>query len=175
MDASTADRLAFLRRLRAVREYTDEPISDQVVEAILDVGRWSASGSNRQPWQVLVVRDPEVKKKLGEWGARPAASAAVVLLIVMSTPGPSLDEGRLAERLCLAAAANGLGSTVATIKNEGPDEVKTLLGIPTQHRVRTLVAIGHTDLEARRARLAGPQRSPTGRKPLSEFAHYDRF
>ena len=49
MDASTADRLTFLRRLRAVREYTDEPIPDQVVEAILDVGRWSASGSNRQP------------------------------------------------------------------------------------------------------------------------------
>ena len=30
-------------------------------------------------------------------------------------------------------------------------------------------------VEARRARLAGPQRSPTGRKPMSEFAHYDRF
>jgi nitroreductase len=171
MDASTADRLTFLRRLRAVREYTDEPIPDQVVEAILDVGRWSASGSNRQPWQVLVVRDPEVKKKLGEWGARPAASAAVVLLIVMSTQGPSLDEGRLAERLCLAAAANGLGSTVATIKNEGPEAVKSLLGIPADRRAVALVAIGHVDREARRAR----QKNPQPRKPMAEFAVWEHY
>ncbi|HEY3108290.1 MAG TPA: nitroreductase family protein [Chloroflexota bacterium] len=171
MEASTADRLAFLRRLRAVKEYTPEPIPDPVVEEILEVGRWSASGANRQPWQVLVVRDPEVKQRLGEWGARPAATAAVVLLIVMANDTPSLDEGRLAERLCLAAAAQGLGSTVATLKNEGPDAVKTLLGIPAERRAVALVAIGHTDREARRARPKNPQ----PRKPMSEFARWDRF
>src|SRR5205823_1403372 len=68
MDSSTADRLTFLRRLRAVKEYTPEPIPDPVIEDILEVGRWSASGGNRQPWQVVVIRDPEVKQKLGEWG-----------------------------------------------------------------------------------------------------------
>jgi len=171
MEASTADRLAFLRRLRAVKEYTPEPIPDSVVEEILEVGRWSASGANRQPWQVLVVRDSEVKQRLGEWGARPAATAAVVLLIVMASETPSLDEGRLAERLCLAAAAQGLGSTVATLKNEGPDAVKTLLGIPAERRAVALVSIGHTDREARRARPKNPQ----PRKPMSEFARWDRF
>ena len=171
MEASTADRLAFLRRLRAVKEYTPEPIPDSVVEEILEVGRWSASGANRQPWQVLVVRDSEVKQRLGEWGARPAATAAVVLLIVMASETPSLDEGRLAERLCLAAAAQDLGSTVATLKNEGPDAVKTLLGIPAERRAVALVSIGHTDREARRARPKNPQ----PRKPMSEFARWDRF
>jgi nitroreductase len=171
MSASTEDRLAFLRRLRAVKEYTPEPISDAVVEDILEVGRWSASGANRQPWQVLVIRDPAVKQKLGDWGARPAATAAVVLLIVMATETPSLDEGRLAERLCLAAAAHGLGSTVATIKNEGPEAAKQLLGIPPERRAVALVAIGHTDVEARRAR----PRNPQPRKPMADFARWDHF
>ena len=171
MDSSTADRLTFLRRLRAVKEYTPEPIPDPVIEDILEVGRWSASGGNRQPWQVVVIRDPEVKQKLGEWGARPAATAAVVLLIVMATETPSLDEGRLAERLCLGAAAHGLGSTVATLKNEGPDAVKQLLGIPAERRAVALVAIGHIDREARRAR----PRNPQPRKPIGEFARWDRF
>jgi hypothetical protein len=45
----------------------------------------------------------------------------------MASENPSLDEGRLAERLCLGAAAHGLGSTVATLKNEGPEAVKKLL------------------------------------------------
>jgi nitroreductase len=175
MSVATQDITEFLCRLRAVKDYTDEPVSQEALDAILEVGRWTGTGSNRQSTEVVVIRDPAVKQQLGDWGAAPAAGAAVVLLLVVKDDASAMDEGRMAERLCLGTAAVGLGSTVATIKNEGPDEVKTLLGIPAEHRVRTLVAIGHTDWEGRRARLSGPQRSPTGRKPLSEFAHYDRF
>jgi len=171
MAESSDDLLRFLRRLRAVKEYTAEPVDQADVEAILEVGRWSGSGGNRQPNDVLVVRDPAVKQKLGEWGARPAATAGVVLLIVNANPSATFDEGRLAERLALAAAARGLGSTVATLKNEGPDAVKQLLGIPADRRAVALVAIGHTDVVARRARPKNPQ----PRKPIGEFAHWDRF
>ena len=175
MSVVATDHQAFLCRLRAVKDYTAEPVPQEAIEAILEVGRWTGTGSNRQSTEVVVIRDPAVKQQLGAWGAAPAATAAVVMLLVVKDDGSPLDEGRMAERLCLGAAAVGLGSTVATIKNEGPDEVKPLLGIPVEHRARTLVAIGHTDAEARRARLSGPQRSPTGRKPLSECAHVDRF
>jgi len=171
MSQAGNEQLRFLRRLRAVKDYTAEPIPQEAIEDILEVGRWSASGSNRQPWEVVVVRDPAVRQKFGEWGARPAATAAVVLLLVTAGPQSAFDEGRLAERLCLAAAARGLGSTVATLKNEGPDETKRLLGIPEDRRVVTVVAIGHTDAEARRAR----PKSAQARKPLEEFAHWDRF
>ena len=171
MESSPETLSRFLRRLRAVREYTPEPVSEAAIQDILEVGRWSASGSNRQPWDVVVVRDPAVRAKMGEWGARPAAGAAVVLLIVMATEGPSLDEGRLAERLCLAAAAHGLGSTVATLKNEGPEGVKHLLGIPADRRAVALVSIGHIDRAARRARTPNPQ----PRKPIEEFARWEKF
>src|SRR5262245_51283022 len=120
MSQATDDILRFLRRLRAVKDYTQEPIARSAIEAILEVGRWSGGGSNRRPWEVIVGRDPEVKEKFGEWGARPAATADTVLLIVTTSAASIFGEGRLAERLCLAAAAQGLGSTVATLKNEGP-------------------------------------------------------
>jgi nitroreductase len=175
MSVATESIVSFLCRLRAVKDYTAEPVDQQALDAILEVGRWTGTGSNRQGTEVIVIRDEAVKKQFGEWGAAPAATAAVVLLLVAKDDGSPLDEGRMAERLCLGASAVGLGSTVATIKNEGPEAVKALLGIPAEHRARTVVAIGHTDAEARRARLSGPQRSPTGRKPLSEFAHVDRF
>jgi nitroreductase len=171
MSQTTDEQLRFLRRLRAVKDYTPEPIDQGAIEDILEVGRWSASGSNRQPWEVVVVRDPQVKQKFGEWGARPAATAGVVLLLVTASQASVFDEGRLAERLCLAAAAHGLGSTVATLKNEGPDATKQLLGVPADRRVVTVVAIGHTDVAARRARPKVDQ----PRKPMSEFVHWDRF
>src|SRR5262249_27983828 len=171
MSASSEELSRFLRRLRAVKEYTAEPVPGDVIEAILEVGSWSASGANRQPWQVVVVRDPEVKRRLGGWGARPAAGAAVVFLISMATETPSLDEGRLAERLCLGAAAHGLGSTVATLKNEGPEAAKQLLGIPADKRAVFVVNVGHIDVDARRARPA----NPSARKPMTDFAPWDRY
>ncbi len=175
MTVAAESHLTFLTRLRAVKDYTAEPVSEADLNEILEVGRWTGTGSNRQSTEVVVIRDAELKRQMGDWGAAPAATAAVVLLLVVENDGSPLDEGRMAERLCLGAAAVGLGSTVATLKNEGPDSIKQMLGIPTEHRARTVIAIGHTDAEARRARLAGPQRSPTGRKPLSEFAHWDRY
>src|SRR5262249_19663235 len=57
------------RRRRAGKESTAEPVAREAIEDILEVGRWSGSGGNRQPTEVIVVRDPEVKRKFGEWGA----------------------------------------------------------------------------------------------------------
>jgi nitroreductase len=165
------DLLKFLRGLRAVREYTPEPVTKEALDEILEVGRWSASGGNRQPHEVIVVRDAAVKAKFTEWGAKPAGPAAVALLIVTASDAATFDEGRVAERLALAARACGLGSCIATLKNEGPDAAKQLLGIPPERRARTMVTIGHTDSEARRALPKAAQ----ARKPITEFAHWDRY
>jgi nitroreductase len=164
--------ISFLRGLRAVKEYTDQPIDSAVLDDILEVGRWTGTGGNRQPTEVVVVSDRSVLGKFGEWGARPAATAGVALLLVSTADAAAFDEGRMAERLALAAWAHGLGSTVATLKNEGPDEAKKLLGIPADRRARTVVSIGHIDQAARQALPKNPQ---AGRKPIAEYAHRGRF
>jgi nitroreductase len=166
------DQLKFLRGLRAVREYTPEPVSDQALQQILDIGRWTSTGGNRQAHEVVVVRDPSVREKFAEWGAKPAGPAAVALLIVTAGEQSAFDEGRVAERLALAAKALGLGSCVATLKNEGPDQAKALLGIPADRRARTLVTIGHTDVAARQAL---PKQGAAARKSMAEFAHFDQY
>jgi nitroreductase len=168
---SKDDLLNFMRGLRAVREYTPEAVPQEVLEEILDVGRWSATGGNRQPHEVVVVRDPGLKQQFAEWGAKPAGPAAVALLIVTASDASTFDEGRVAERLALAAKACGLGSCIATLKEQGPDEAKRILGIPAERRARTLVTIGHTDVEARKAL----PRAAQARKPMSEFAHWDHY
>src|SRR4051812_8958697 len=102
MSAPSDELLAFLSRLRAVKDYTSEPISKETIEAVLDVGRWTGTGGNRQPTEVLVIRDADTQRKFGEWGAAPAATAAVVLLLVTASEASIFDEGRVAERLALA-------------------------------------------------------------------------
>lgn len=51
---------------RAMRRYRDEPIERAELEAILRAAQQGPSGGNIQPWQFLVVADPEVRRKLGE-------------------------------------------------------------------------------------------------------------
>jgi len=166
------DALKFLRGLRAVREYTPQAVSEAEIQEILEVGRWTSTAGNRQPCEVVVVRDKGVLQKFAQWGARPAGTSAVSMLIVSASDHATLDEGRTAERLALAARACDLGSVIATLKNEGPDEAKKLLGIPAERRAITLVAIGHTDVQARKAL---PKQGAAARKPLTEYAHFDRF
>jgi nitroreductase len=50
-----------LRTTGAVREFTDEPVADDVLARILDTARFAPSGGNRQGWRVVVVRDPEIR------------------------------------------------------------------------------------------------------------------
>jgi len=171
MAETTPERLKFLRSLRSTKAYTTEPLSQETLDEILEVGRWSGSASNRQPWEVLVVRDPEAKRKMGEWGANPAPTAAAVFLLVSNGDNNAFDEGRLAERLNLAALAHGLGSTVATLKGDGIAAARDFFGIPAEKRAFTVVTVGHADQEARRARPKNPQ----PRKPIAEFAHWDRY
>jgi nitroreductase len=47
-----------------VREFADEPVSDEVLFRVLDNARFAPSGGNRQGWRVVVVRDPEVRAAL---------------------------------------------------------------------------------------------------------------
>jgi nitroreductase len=166
------ENLKFLRGLRAVREFTPEGVDKSALDEILEVGRWTSTGGNRQATEVVVVRDKGLLQKFAEWGAKPGGASAVSLLLVTSSDMGVLDEGRMAERLALAARACGLGSVIATLKNEGPAEAKKILGIPEDKRAVVIVALGHTDKEARKAL---PKQGAAARKPMEQFAHWDKF
>jgi nitroreductase len=65
--------------LRAVRRLRPDPLPDEVLERILTAATWAPSGGNAQPWRVLVVRDPLMRRGLGdlyrpEWARYGAAA-----------------------------------------------------------------------------------------------------
>ena len=59
------DLIETLRSTAAVRDFTDEPVPDEVITRILDNAlRFAPSGGNRQGWRVVVMQDPETRRKL---------------------------------------------------------------------------------------------------------------
>lgn len=54
---------------RSIRQYTDEPVSEEHLRMILEAARQAPSGENAQPWRFIIVKDPETRKLLGAIGA----------------------------------------------------------------------------------------------------------
>jgi nitroreductase len=169
----TTDPLRALGSLRAVRRYTSDPVGDDVLDRILEAGRWTGSARNRQPWRVAVVRDPERRAELARLGAYAGhlRNAPVVLLLAVDTDAggadAEFDAGRLAQTLMLAAAALGLGSCPVTFFPHGNVVRATAIaGAEPPWRVRTGIALGRRAPPAPRV---GRPAIPTGRRPLSEL------
>lgn len=56
-----------IRTLRAVREFTDEPVSDEAIRTMLDLAVCAPSGGNRQPWHFVVIRDPGTRRAIRDY------------------------------------------------------------------------------------------------------------
>ena len=168
------DRIAFLRSLRAIRGFRPDPVPREVVDDILEVARWSGSASNRQPWELVVIRDRGTLGALAglEGYAKHLRNAPLGIVLVMAGERPThetYDEGRLAERVMLAAWAHGVGSSIGWIVGSGREAAREILGVPEGRMVRTAISLGYPDEEARLRRPGQP------RKPLSAFVHEERY
>ena len=58
------DLVTALTTTGAIREFTEEPVTDSDLERVLDVARFAPSGGNRQGWRVVVVKDAVVRRGL---------------------------------------------------------------------------------------------------------------
>lgn len=170
--------ITLLKSLRAVRQFRPDPVPQGVVDAVLDVARWSGSASNQQSWEFVVIHNRETLRALAalEGFAGHLAGAALGIVIVMAgdqgqVEQETFDEGRVSERMMLAAAAYGVGSSIGWFKGRGRAAAKQMLGIPQNKLVRTALSFGYPDEEARRARPKPAQ----ARKPLSTLVYEERY
>jgi nitroreductase len=172
------DPINFFKSLRTVRVFSGEPVSQEALDDILEVARWSGSARNRQPWKFLVVRDRGTLERLAalEGYAQHLAGAAVAIVLVMAgNPAKfeqeTFDEGRLAERISLAAASHGLGAAVGWFAGEGRGAVKRILRIPDERLVRTTLSLGHPAQNPPHGKSTLLQ----GRKPLSDLVYEEHY
>jgi nitroreductase len=162
--------LRSLRRTRQTRRFTNEPVADDDLRAILEVARWTGSSVNRQPWTFMIIRDRADRERLSELApyARHVRGAALAIAIVMTGDNAewdAYDEGRAAERILVAAGALGLGAGIGWAEEPERPDVGAYLGVKPPAFVRTIISLGHPSEAARQPR-SGPG---TGRRPLDEI------
>ena len=160
------DALEAIRKRRSVRKYTGAPIPREHLETIVDAARLAASGHNNQPWDFVVVTDRAMIDQLkvaSQW----MEQAGAIIAVVLDPESRWWLEDRAAaiENMLIAATALGYGSCWLegyTLPRE--EEFKTLLGVPGEKRLLTLVPVGV------------PVEWPTkDKKPLSQVIHWEKF
>lgn len=165
MDVSKA-----IQTKQAVRQFTDQPIPDVVLEAILEAGRHSQSSKNQQPWRFIVVRDKATLKALSQMGdyAGHLAGADVGLVLVSNGGGnwPHFDLGQASAYMQLAGWELGIGSCIAAIYT--PDAAKTLLGVPAELELWCAISFGYPSPDHKPAKLGG-------RKTLDDLVHHEKW
>jgi nitroreductase len=135
--------LAIVSR-REVKSYSGRAIPDEVVRRILNAGRLSGSGGNRQPWTFVVVESPEIRDQLAEtvFAAGNVRHAELVVAITVAGKGPlAFDAGRAAQNMLLAAWNEGVGGSPNGLQD--PDRAAALLGVEEDERPIIVLTFGY--------------------------------
>ena len=128
---------------REVKAYDGRRIPDDVVQRILDAGRLSGSGGNRQPWRFVLVSG-EGQATLADAVFEPEnlRDAPLVVALVVGGKGPvSFDAGRCAQNMLLAAWNEGVGGSPNGIADR--DAANKLLGVPEEQSIAIVLSFGY--------------------------------
>ena len=152
---------------RAVRQFTDQPVPDDVIRAILNAGRRAQSSKNDQPWHFIVIRDRNTLKQLAECGkyARHLAGAAFAVAILSSTDW-AFDIGQAAAHMQLAAWELGVSSCIASIWE--PERARAVLGVPPDKFFEIAISFGYAAETPASAR-------PSGRRSFEDVVRWERW
>lgn len=135
---------------RNVRAYADRPIPQEDLDRILEAGRRTPSGGNRQWWDFILCTD---RAQLGElskvWrGAGHVAGSAATIALVAPAPddahpagGIQYDLGQVTMSMMIAAAGMGVGSGHSAVADQ--DLARSLLGFPDGRVCAWLIALGY--------------------------------
>jgi nitroreductase len=162
---------------RDQRRYRPEPLPDEVVTRILDAGRLSGSGSNRQPWTFVVVESRERIEALarGVYAPGNVLGAGLVVAVVIRGKGPiSFDAGRAAQNMLLAAWNEGIASCPNGLADR--DAVRAALALTDEDEAPAIVLTfgvpeRHRDPESR---TAAEWSARANRRPLDEVVRHLR-
>lgn len=161
------DFFEVVRRRRSVREFTNEPVSEQELEKILEAGRWAPSGKNTQPWVFVLVKSKEKREALAALSRQGdlIKSVPVCLAVLLDRErGYDRDKdmqgiGACVENMFLAAHALGLGACWVGGISGSKEEAGKALELRENEELAMLLLIGHP----------APGERSSSRRPLNEI------
>jgi nitroreductase len=179
-----SDLMSMIKGRRSIRRFQDKPVPEKDLQQILEAVQWSPSWANTQCWEILVVKDKEMKERLNETlsPTNPAKKGLPYAPVVLALCGKArssgfykgeastkfgdwlmFDLGIATQSICLAAYSLGLGTVI--VGSLDHDKAKEVLGVGEGYELVALIPVGYPAKTG-----AAPKR-----REISDFAHHERF
>lgn len=154
----------------SVRNFSDAPVSKDIITKIVNAGHHAATARNLQPWIFVAVTDAQKRKEIKDMCPNngPYIEAAPVCICVLCENTPYyLEDGSAATQNILNAAHSfGLGAVwVAGDKKDYADKIRAYLGAPDNYKLVSLVPVGYPSEKIR----------PTEKKLLEEKLFWEQY
>ena len=162
MDAMTA-----IKNRRSIRKYKAKEIPHDILLQVLEAARLAPSGANRQPFQLIVVTDPEKKKGLVPLCKNQQfVDEAAVFIAGVDDPQQKwsrVDLSIALDHLSLAAVELGLGT--CWVGAFDPEKLATYLEVPPDRVITVCISLGYPD--------ESPEARP--RKSLKDMTYWNTY
>lgn len=167
-----------IKNRRSIRAFEAEEVSEEQVEMLIDAARYAPSAGNIQPWEFVIVRDPQIKQQLSTAALNQAfIEEAPVVIVVCANEARSNQgygsrgvnlyciQGTAAaiQNMLLAAHALGLGTCWVGAFRE--DMARKTLKTPNHVRPVAIIPVGYPS----------EKRTPRRRREISEIVHQETF
>lgn len=167
-----------IKNRRSTRAFTSETVSDEEVEKLIDAARWAPSAGNTQPWEFVIIRDPEIKKGIAQAALNQTfiEEAPVVTVVCANSSRSSRGYGSRGTNLyCLQdtaaatqnilLAAHALGLAACWVGAFEEEVVRKVLNVPDGVRPVVIIPVGHPSQRPKRG----------SRRTVSEIVHHEVY
>ncbi|MBU5558033.1 MAG: nitroreductase family protein [Candidatus Aenigmatarchaeota archaeon] len=167
-----------IKKRASIRKYSDVGVSAHLVNMVLEAARYAPSEGDSQPWEFVVVRDPELKQHIVEaaYQQKWMLQAPVFIIACNNVRISRAIYGERGERLYgiqsvaaatqnMLIAAEALGLGTCWVGSFSEPHVSALLHLPEWIRPAAIITLGW------------PAERPAQREPhkLDDIVHYERY
>ncbi|MGV9172244.1 MAG: nitroreductase family protein [Promethearchaeia archaeon] len=177
------DLIELIKKRWTARKFKSKPVAENDLKLILEAGRWAPSGGNKQPWELIIIKDPQLKQKIAEAYAEglnleslperylsPPILIAVCIESRITRSYPNMmpakfivfgSIGTMVQNMCLVATSLGLSLSWGTQPKKIQGKLRKLLKIPEYINIPDILQLGYPAQE----------RHSTNRREIKEFTH----
>ena len=163
-----------IKTRRSIRAFTDQEVSEKILNTIIEAGWLAPSAGNRQPVEFIIVRDKSIKNKLSAQRFVAEASAVIVVVVNLERTtsrygerGGKMyiyhDSGAAIQNMLLVSKALGLGTCWIGAFNDA--KIARLLELPEHVLPMAIIPIGYPNEDP----------EPPRKIPLDKVTHEDTY
>ncbi len=143
--------IKLIKTRRSIRRFTDDPVSDGLIDNIIEAGTWAPSGKNNQPWKFAIIKDKGLKAQVSELThySKCVLSANVLIAVFLDNASSyhkikdAQAIGACLQNMLLTIHDQGLGAVwLGEILRNG-DKVRELVNGSDDLELMAVLALGY--------------------------------